>query len=98
MQQNKQDNKRTFFLPKINKVFLSRILQNLKGRSGPFCTIIFENDPLARQAENDATKQKGVYFQGSQKRKMVIKIEFTLFPRSARFVPLRSVLKNSSRS
>ena len=34
-QKNKQqtNNKRPFFLPKINKVFLRPILQNLKGRS-----------------------------------------------------------------
>ena len=31
----------TIFLPKINKVFLSPILQNLKRREGPFWTNYF---------------------------------------------------------
>ena len=34
-----------FFLPKINKVFLRPILQNLKGRS-VLVKFFFENDPL----------------------------------------------------
>ena len=34
-----------FFLPKINKVFLRPILQNLKGRS-VLDNFFFENDPL----------------------------------------------------
>ena len=38
----KNDN---FFLPKINKVFLRPILQNLKGRS-VLDNFLFENDPL----------------------------------------------------
>ena len=44
---NKQtnNNKRPFFLPKINKVFLRPILQNLKGRS-VLDKFFFENDPL----------------------------------------------------
>ena len=45
-QTNKQtNNKRPFFLPKINKVFLRPILQNLKGRS-VLDKFFFENDPL----------------------------------------------------
>ena len=40
-----QNNKRPFFLPKINKVFLRPILQNLKGRS-VLDKFFFENDPL----------------------------------------------------
>ena len=55
---NKTNNKRPFFLPKINKVFLSLILQNLKGRS-VLDNIFFENDPLD---EKDATKQKVLSF------------------------------------
>ena len=39
-----QNNKQPFFLPKINKVFMSLILQNLKGRS--VLDNFFENDPL----------------------------------------------------
>ena len=46
---NKQNNKTkqqtTIFLPKINKVFLRPILQNLKGRS-VLDKFFFENDPL----------------------------------------------------
>ena len=42
LQQTNKQNKRPF-LPKINKIFLSPILQNLKIIIG---TIIFENDPL----------------------------------------------------
>ena len=34
-----------FFLPKINKVFLRPILQNLKGRS-VLDNFFFENDPF----------------------------------------------------
>ena len=49
---NKQNNKRPFFLPKINKVFLSPILQNLKGKS-VLDNIFFERD---------ATKQKVLSF------------------------------------
>ena len=45
LQQTKQNNKRPFFLPKINKVFLRPILQNLKGRS-ILDKFFFENDPL----------------------------------------------------
>ena len=41
----KQTTKRPFFLPKINKVFLRPILQNLKGRS-VLDNLFFENDPL----------------------------------------------------
>ena len=44
--QNKtNNNKRPFFLPKINKVFSRPILQNLKGRS-VLDNFFFENDPL----------------------------------------------------
>ena len=41
---NKQNKQTTIFLPKINKVFLSPILQNLKGKS--VLDNFFENDPL----------------------------------------------------
>ena len=74
---NKQqtNNKRPFFLPKINKVFLRPILQNLKGRS------VLDNffwKWSSRRAESDATKQKILSFQEvGQKRKIVVKIEFT---------------------
>ena len=64
-----------FFLPKINKVFLRPILQNLKGRS------VLDKFFLKwsfRRAESDATKQKILSLQEvGQKRKIVVKIEFT---------------------
>ena len=44
-QQQQTNNKRPFFLPKINKVFLRPILQNLKERS-VLDKLFFENDPL----------------------------------------------------
>ena len=42
---NKTKQQTTIFLPKINKVFLRPILQNLKGRS-VLDKFFFENDPL----------------------------------------------------
>ena len=63
------NNKRQFFLPKINKVFLSPILQNLRGRS--VLDNFFENDPL----DNPNVLS---FHKVGQKRKMVINIEFTL--------------------
>ena len=44
-QNNKTKQQTTIFLPKINKVFLRSILQNLKGRS-VLDNFFFENDPL----------------------------------------------------
>ena len=77
---NKQtNNKRPFFLPEINKVFLRPISQNLKGRS-VLDKHFFENDPLdeLNHNESDATKQKILSLQEvGQKRKIVVKIEFT---------------------
>ena len=72
------NNKRPFFLQKINKVFLRPILQNLKGRS-------------SRRAESDAIKQQILSFREvGQKRKIVVKTEFTL---TAKLFPLKRVLK-----
>ena len=57
-------------MPKINKVFLSPILQNVKGTLDTFFL-----KWSSRRAEKDATKQKVLSFQEvGQKRKMVIKI------------------------
>ena len=45
--QNKTKQLTTIFMPKMYKVFLSLILQNLKGRFVlPFGQLFFENDPL----------------------------------------------------
>ena len=68
------NNKRPFFLPKINKVFLRPILQNLKGRS-VLDKFFFENDPFD---EPNQMPQKILSLQEvGQKRKIVVKIEFT---------------------
>ena len=52
-----QNNKRPFFLPKINKVFLRPILQNLKERS-VLDTFFFENDPLDELNQMPLSKQE----------------------------------------
>ena len=96
--QTKQNNKRPFFLPKINKVFLSPILQNLKGRS--FLDKFFLKMILS-------TSRKGCHYaksssssgswsktqNGGQNR-----IYPSLTLQTAKFVPLKSVLKNSTRT
>ena len=77
----------TICLPKINKVFLSPILQNLNGivRFGQF---LFGNYFLGR-AEKDAIKEKVLSFKDDgQKRKMVVKIEFTSLPDCNKLPPL----------
>ena len=54
--QTNKTNKRPFFLPKINTVFLGPILQNLKGR---FWTTFFLKSILStQQVEKDAVGQK----------------------------------------
>ena len=68
LQQNKTQ---PFFLFKINKVFLSPIFQNLFWTKNSWKWSSW-------QAKKDATKQNVLSFQEvSQKRKIVIKIEFT---------------------
>ena len=57
----KTKNKRSFFLPKINKVFLSPILNTLKG--SPFGQIFYENDPLDEPKMMTPCKQKVLSFQ-----------------------------------
>ena len=88
LQQTKQTNKQT----KINKVLLSPILQNLKGRS------VLEKKNWkwsSRRAEKDATKQIVIYFQEvSQKRKMVVKIEFTPLSPGCKMFTFKNPLKN----
>ena len=73
---NKQtnNNKRPFFLPKINNVFLRPILQNLKGRS-VLDNFFFENDPLDELNQMPLSKRSPQ--EVGQKRKIVVKIEFT---------------------
>ena len=86
LQQNKQNKTKqtTIFLPKINKIFLSPILQNLKGRS------VLDNFGQSRgmilsmsRKGSDGPKQKVLSFQEvGQKRKMVVKIELVYLPLS----------------
>ena len=58
-------------------MFLRPVLQNLKGRS-VLDKFFFENDPLDRRAESDATKQKILSLQEvGENCKIVVKIEFT---------------------
>ena len=80
-QQQTTNNKRPFFLPKINKVFLRPILQNLKGRS-VLDKFFFENDPLD-EPNQMPLKQVG------QKRKMVVKIEFTPLSLDRKIFPFK---------
>ena len=50
----------------------------------------FENDPLARRAESDATKQKILSLQEvGQKRKIVVKIEFTPLSLDRKIFPFK---------
>ena len=49
---NNNNKKRPFFLPKINKVFLRPILQNLKVRSRPFWTNLFLKMILSTSRKN----------------------------------------------
>ena len=80
---NKTNKQTTIFLPMMNKVFLSPILQNLKGKFGQ----IFWKWS-SQQAEKDAVKQKVLSFhKDGQKQKMVIKIEFTLLSSDCKMLP-----------
>ena len=54
--QQQTNNKRPFFLPKINKVFLRPILQNLKGRS-VLDNFFFENDPFDKPNQMPLSKK-----------------------------------------
>ena len=56
LQQTNKQNKRPFFLPKINKVFLSPILQNLMGKS-VLNKQSFENDPLDEPKKMQQSKK-----------------------------------------
>ena len=56
-QTNKQKKQqKTIFLSKINKIFLSPILQNLKGRS-VWDTFSFKNDPLGEPKKMPLSKK-----------------------------------------
>ena len=94
-QTNKQNNKQPFFLPKINKVFLSPILQNLKGRS-VLDKFLFENDPLDEPKRMPLGKQFCLF------RKLVKNANWwsksnlplsQLTLQTAKFFPFKRVLK-----
>ena len=90
---NKTNNKRPFFLPKINKVFLSPILQNLKGRSVLFYIgQFFLNDPLDEPKKMPISKR----FSGSRsKTQNVDKNQpLSLSLQNAKLFPLKRVLKH----
>ena len=84
----------TIFLPKINKVFLSPILQNLKGRS-VLDNFFFENDPLDKP--NQMPLSKKCYLFGKLVKnakwwsKSNLPLSLTLL--TAKFFPLKRVLK-----
>ena len=93
-QQNKTKQQTTIFLPKINKVFLRPILQNLKGRS-VLDNFFFENDPLDELNQMPLSKKfylfrKLVKTQNSGQNRIYPSL--TLL--TAKFFPLKRVLKN----
>ena len=85
---NKKKKKRPFFLPKINKVFLRPILQNLKGRS-VLDKFFFENDPLDEPKQMRQSKKILSFKEVSQNR---IYPSLTLL--TAKLFPFKRVLKN----
>ena len=96
-----QQKKTTIFLPKMNKVFLSPILQNLKERS-VLDNTHFENDPLDEPKKIQPSKQfyifrksvkNGKWRSKSNLRFTRVYIAVTL--QTAKFVPLKRVLKGS---
>ena len=97
LQQTKQNKQQTtIFLPEINKVFLRPILQNLKGRS-VLDKFFFENDPLDEL--NQMPLSKKFYIFGSWSKTQNSdqnRIYPSLTLLTAKFFPLKRVLKNSS--
>ena len=94
-QQQTTNNKRPFFLPKINKVFLRPILQNLKGRSvldNFFLKMILSTSQIrCHQAKDSISSGSWSKMQnGGQNR---IYPSLTLL--TAKFFPLKRVLKNT---
>ena len=62
----KQTNKRPFFSPKMNKVYLNPILQNLKGRP-VLNKNLFENDLFAIEPKKMPASKKLYLFRKSVK-------------------------------
>ena len=87
------NNKRPFFLPKINKVFLRPILQNLKGRS-ILDKFFFENDPLDEPNQMPPSKKFYLSRKLVKNAKWWSKSNLPLSHSTAKFFPLKRVLKN----
>ena len=80
LQQNKT-NKQTIIFSAKNKYSISEREPNFTKSKEKvrFGQLFFENNPLVRRAEKAGIKQKVLSFQEvGQKRKLVIKIEFTI--------------------
>ena len=87
------NNKRPFFLPKINKVFLRPILQNLKGRS-VLDNFFFENDPFDELNQMPLSKKFFLFRKLIRNAKQWSKSNLPLSHSTAKFFPLKRVLKN----
>ena len=90
------NNKRPFFLPKMNKVFLRPILQNLKGRS-ILDKFFFENDPLDEPNQMPSSKKFYLSRNLVKNAKWWSKSNLPLSHSTAKFFPLKRVLKNKPR-
>ena len=88
------NNKRPFFLPKINKVFLRPILQNLKGRS-VLDKFFFENDPFDEPNQMPSSKKFYLLSKLVKNAKWWSKSNLPLSHSTAKFFPLKRVLKNT---
>ena len=92
---NKQqttNDKRPFFLPKINKVFLRPILQNLKGRS-VLDKFFFENDPLDEPNQMPPSKKFYLLSKLVKNAKWWSKSSLPLPHPTAKFFPLKKGFK-----
>ena len=89
--QTTNNNKRPFFLPKINKVFLRPILQNLKGRS-VLDKFFFENDPLDELNQMPLSKKFYLFRKLVKNAKIEcqnVKIEFTPLSLDRKIFPIK---------
>ena len=89
---NKQQQQTTIFLPKINKVFLRPILQNLKGRS-VLDKFFFENDPLDEPNHMPPSKKFYLLSKLVKNAKWWSKSNLPLFHSTAKFFPLKKGFK-----
>ena len=91
---NNNNNKRPFFLPKINKVFLRPILQNLKGRS-VLDKFFFENDPLDEPNQMPSSKKFYLLSKLVKNAKWWSKSNLPLSHSTAKFFPLKKGFKKT---